>query len=77
MSQLTVARSSGAIEAQCPRLTVRWMATFVGFPAGGYAATLLAGPVDSPRAALIGGLVTGSVVGAAQMLGVSRNRPPV
>lgn len=54
-----------------------WMVTFIGFPLGGVAAQLIAGPVDSSRAALLGGLVTGAVLGAFQVWGIGRNRPPV
>jgi len=54
----------------------RWMATFVGFPAGGFAAMLLVGPVDSPTTAAAGGLVTGAILGAVQSLGMGRSGPP-
>lgn len=56
---------------------LRWAPTFVGFPAGGYLASLVAGPIDSLSAALVGGLVTGAVVGTAQALampGTTRRR---
>ena len=62
------------------RSTARWMVTFLGFPAGGLAATLIVGPVDSTAAALAGGLVTGAIIGVAQAwglrLGVGRGRGP-
>jgi hypothetical protein len=45
---------------------LRWLASFVGFPLGGLAAMVLVGPVDSAATALAGGLVTGTVLGAAQ-----------
>ena len=48
------------------RVAARWMVTFFGFPLGGFLAELLVGPVDGIGAALIGGLLTGAVVGAAQ-----------
>ncbi|GAA2167743.1 hypothetical protein FHX52_1094 [Humibacillus xanthopallidus] len=48
---------------------LRWMISFPGFPLGGLAAMLLVGPVDSVRAALLGGMVTGTVLGAAQGIG--------
>ena len=48
------------------RTALRWMATFAGFPLGAVAARAVAGPVDSPAAALLGGLVSGAVLGAAQ-----------
>jgi hypothetical protein len=53
----------------------RWMVTFAGFPLGGFAAHLLAGPVGNAGAALLGGLITGAVLGAVQVWGLGRNRP--
>ena len=58
------------------RTISRWMVTFVGFPAGGFAAMLLVGPVDSPVTAAAGGLVTGAILGAVQALGLRRSGPP-
>ena len=52
------------------RVAARWMVTFAGFPLGGFLAELLVGPVDGIGAALIGGLLTGAVVGAAQWWGL-------
>jgi hypothetical protein len=52
------------------------MATFAGFPVGGYTAYLLSGPVNTLTAALVGGLITGLVLGAAQSWGIGRNGPP-
>ena len=46
------------------------MATFLGFPIGGYAAYLISGPVDGLTAALIGGALTGAILGAAQVWGL-------
>jgi hypothetical protein len=46
----------------------RWLATFIGFPAGGVVARLLAGNVDGLSAAVIGGLAGGLVLGAIQAL---------
>ena len=67
----TSTRSSGL------RTAARWMVTFVGFPAGGLVAELVVGPVDSIAAALIGGLITGVFIGAAQWWGLgSSQRPP-
>jgi hypothetical protein len=45
-----------------------WAASFLGFPLGGLAAIGVVGPVDAPSAALVGGALTGAVVGAAQAL---------
>ena len=55
---------------------VRWLVTFVGFPLGGVAARLVAGPVDGPVPALLGGLVSGAVLGGLQAWGLGRHRPP-
>jgi len=44
----------------------RWLATFVGFPAAGVTARLCVGDIDSTRAALLGGLAGGAVLGAIQ-----------
>ncbi len=45
-----------------------WAASFLGFPIGGLVAIGVVGRVDSPVAALVGGAVTGVVIGAAQAL---------
>jgi hypothetical protein len=50
---------------------VAWTASFLAFPFGGLAGRALVGPVDSPRAALIGGLATGLVVGAGQTVALA------
>lgn len=56
-------------------VVARWMCTFVGFPLGGLAAMLTVGRVDSPAAALAGGLITGGVLGTAQAVGLGRLLP--
>ena len=48
------------------RPLLRWTVSFAGFPLGGLAAMLLVGPVDSPAAAVLGGLLTGVVIGVVQ-----------
>jgi hypothetical protein len=53
-----------------------WGLAFLGFPLGGLAGLGLAGPVLTTREAIIGGLATGAVIGAAQWL-VLRNRMPL
>ena len=50
-----------------------WTAGFLVFPVAGLAGTAAAGRVDSPAAALLGGVVAGFVLGAGQAL-VSRRR---
>ena len=44
----------------------RWLLTALAFPPAGYLAHAIAGPIDAVPAALIGGVVTGAGVGAAQ-----------
>jgi len=56
-------------------LTVRWIVTFAGFPAGGFTAMLIVGPVNSVTTALAGGLITGLILGAAQAWGLGWPRP--
>ncbi|WP_395728221.1 hypothetical protein [Nakamurella sp.] len=56
-------------------VAARWMISFVGFPLGGLAAMLTVGRVDSLTAALAGGLITGAVLGTAQVLGLGRLMP--
>jgi hypothetical protein len=50
-----------------------WTAGFLAFPLAGLAGTGVAGRVDNPLAALLGGTVTGLVIGAGQSL-ASRGR---
>jgi hypothetical protein len=50
---------------------LRWawpVAILVGFPIGGYAANIIVGKIDSVGAALLGGLIAGAIIGAAQWL---------
>lgn len=57
--------------------TLRWMASFTGYPLGGYTAMLLTGPVDGVGPALTGALLTGVILGAIQAwaMGDARPRP--
>ena len=50
-----------------------WTAGFLAFPIAGVAGRLVAGRVDDPAAALLGGLITGAVIGTGQWL-ASRGR---
>jgi drug/metabolite transporter (DMT)-like permease len=50
-----------------------WTAGFLAFPIGGYTATALVGRVDSAVPALVGGAITGLIIGAGQAL-ASRKR---
>jgi hypothetical protein len=58
-----------------PRTVGRWMVSFLGFPIGGYASYLLIGPVDGLLPSLVGGLLTGAVLGAFQVWAFGRARP--
>lgn len=49
-----------------------WMLSFLTFPIGGFGASLIAGRIDSPQAAVIGGAIAGLVVGAGQVLASQR-----
>ena len=55
----------------------RWLVSFVGFPLGGFTAIVLTGPVDGLGPALVGGLVTGGVLGAVQAWAMGTARPSV
>ncbi len=45
-----------------------WTLGFLAFPVAGVAGTAVAGPLDAPVAALLGGLTTGAVIGLGQAL---------
>jgi hypothetical protein len=49
---------------------LRWLPSFVGFPIGGVIAELIVGPIDAVGAALIGGAISGVILGAAQAWGL-------
>lgn len=48
------------------RTVLRWILSFVGFPLGGFAAMTLVGHVDRLGTAVVGGLLSGLVLGAVQ-----------
>lgn len=52
----------------------RWLLSFAGFPLGGLAAMLTVGAVDGRATAALGGLVTGTVLGAAQAIALRADR---
>ena len=56
------------------RIILRWLATFPGFPLGGLAAMLVVGPVESRSSALLGGLLSGAVLGLVQGWGLALDR---
>jgi hypothetical protein len=58
------------------RTIARWLVTFIGFPLGGLATDLVVGPVHSPVTALLGGLITGAILGAAQAWGLAGRLSP-
>jgi hypothetical protein len=45
-----------------------WLPTFLGFPLGGLLTSLMVGSVETPLEALLGGLLSGAVLGLAQWL---------
>jgi hypothetical protein len=53
------------------KIALRWMPTFLGFPAGGLIAEVV-GRVDSPGPATAGGAITGAILGFAQWIGMRR-----
>jgi len=55
------------------RFWLLWLVAFVGFPIGGLAANLIAGPAATPITAVIGGAITGVILGAVQWF-VLQNR---
>jgi hypothetical protein len=56
------------------KIALLWMPTFLGFPVGGFAAEIVGG-VDSPGPAIVGGAITGAILGFAQWLGMRRTGP--
>lgn len=62
-----------ALTTTWQRTVLRWLPTFLGFPAGGLAAKLIVGPIDSVGAALAGGAISGAALGIAQWLGLRRS----
>ena len=62
---MTRPRSSRALSL---RAWLVWTAGFLAFPVAGLAGTAVAGRADDPIAVLVGGAVTGLVIGAGQTL---------
>jgi uncharacterized RDD family membrane protein YckC len=54
------------------RPAAAWGLTFLAFPPAGLAAMAVAGPIDGPGAALLGGAAAGAVIGTIQGLGARR-----
>ena len=64
-----IVRAPDALGSFIRRLRWAWpVAILVGFPVGGYAANIVVGKIDSVGAALLGGLIAGAIIGAAQWL---------
>lgn len=62
-------RAQDALATAIRRLRWAWpVAVLIGFPIGGYVANIIVGKIDSIGAALVGGLIAGAIVGAAQWL---------
>jgi hypothetical protein len=76
MTALSTVQPSVSARTGAVHVALRWLVSFVGFPAGAVAARLIAGPVDDVPAALIGGLVSGAVLGTVQSWALGRGRPP-
>ncbi len=68
----TTTTAAATRPATLPNRVLRWMPTFLGFPAGGLAAKLIIGRVDHLGAAVAGGAITGAFIGLAQWLGMRR-----
>jgi hypothetical protein len=77
MTSLTQAATEPAPSATVdrPRVWAWPLAALLGFPIGGYIANLTIGAVDSVGPALAGGLIAGTVVGAAQWLALRQFVP--
>lgn len=74
MLHVNTATSRAATVPSTGRTVARWMVSFAGFPLGGAAAMLVSGPVDGLGAAIVGGLVTGTVLGAVQAWAIRADR---
>jgi hypothetical protein len=57
------------------KVALRWMPTFLGFPAGGLASKLIVGRVDDLTPAIVGGAISGAILGLAQWIGMRRTGP--
>jgi hypothetical protein len=69
----TVQPAIGASNRQrAPRLWVWPVAILISFPIGGYLADLVVDGVDSVGAAMVGGLIAGLVIGAAEWFALRR-----
>jgi hypothetical protein len=53
---------------------MRWLPTFLAFPAGGLLAMGVVGSLEGPVSAAAGGLIAGAVIGAAQWLALGTTK---
>jgi hypothetical protein len=53
---------------------MRWLPTFLAFPAGGLLAMGVVGSLEGPVSAAAGGLIAGAVIGAAQWLALGTEK---
>ncbi len=72
----TTMTESRASHPTFTRTWLLWTAGFVAFPLAGLAGTAVAGRVDGPVAALIGGVVSGLALGAGQVVASRRRLDP-
>jgi hypothetical protein len=79
MTSLSHTTSPAVLPATVSRspLWVWPLAILLGFPIGGYAANIIVGKIDSVGAALLGGLIAGAIIGAAQWLALRSIVPRV
>ncbi len=71
----TLDQPTNIVSRSWPQIALRWMPTFLGFPLGGYTAHLVVGPVDAVGPAIVGGAISGAILGFAQWLGMRRTGP--
>lgn len=74
MHATTTTTTTGTTSRHWAKIALRWMPTFLGFPAGGLVAEIV-GRVDGPGPAIAGGAITGAILGFAQWLGMRRTGP--
>jgi hypothetical protein len=53
---------------------MRWLPTFLAFPAGGLLTMATVGSLDGPVSGAVGGLIAGAVIGAAQWLALGTTK---
>jgi len=70
----TIATTTVDRSSSWARIVLRWTPTFLGFPAAGFVAEVV-GRVDSPAPAILGGAITGAILGVVQWLGMRRTGP--